>query len=168
MFCIGEYIVYGVNGICRVAGISPSPYDKNDPRTFYHLVPVNNPMGSNIYTPVDNAFVPMRALMTREEIEKLIEKMPEIETLSVPVEKQRRDIYRAAIGTLDPVGYVRVIKTVRERRAQLGAARKHFPITDLEYGRLARHLLCSECALVMGVSEDDADAYLLSSLGEAE
>ena len=168
MFCVGDYIVYGVSGICRVVDISPSPYNKNDARTFYHLVPVNSPTASNIYTPVDNAFVPMRPLMTREDIEKLIEQMPDIETLPVPAEKQRRDIYRAALGSLDPVGYVRVIKTVKERREQLCAARKHFPITDLEYGRLARHLLCSECALVMGVSEADADAYLLSSLGEAE
>ena len=168
MFEIGEHIVYGINGICRVAGIGPSPYDKNDTRTFYLLIPVNNPMSSSIYTPVNNERVPMRRLMTREEIEELIAEMPDIETLTVPVEKQRRDIYRATIGELNPQGYVKVIKTVRRRRAELTAARKHFPMTDLEYGRLAKHLLCSECAHVLGVSEADADAYILSSLGEAE
>ena len=168
MFEIGEFIVYGINGICRVESIGPSPYDKTDPRTFYLLIPVNNPMGSSIYTPVDNDRVPMRRLMTREEIEELIALMPEIETLEVPIEKQRREIYRTTIGALDPKGYVKVIKTVQRRREELTAARKHFPMTDLEYGRLAKHLLCSECAHVMGVSEDAADAYILSSLGEAE
>ena len=63
---------------------------------------------------------------------------------------------------------MKVIKTVQRRREELTAARKHFPMTDLEYGRLAKHLHCSECAHVMGVSEDAADAYILSSLGEAE
>ncbi|MBR7181977.1 MAG: CarD family transcriptional regulator [Clostridia bacterium] len=168
MFEIGEHIVYGINGICRVESIGPSPYDKNDTRTFYLLIPVNNPMCSTIYTPVDNERVPMRRLMTREEIEKLILALPEIETLAVPMEKQRREIYRSTINALDPEGYVKVIKTVNRRRAELTAARKHFPMTDLEYGRLARHLLCSECAHVLGVSETDADAYVLSSLGEAE
>jgi CarD family transcriptional regulator len=168
MFQIGEYIVYGMNGICRVADICPSPYDKTDTRTFYLLIPVHNPMGSSIYTPVCNERVPMRRLMTRDEIEMLIAEMPEIDVLPVPVEKQRREIYRTSIGELDPRGYVRVIKTVNRRRAELSAARKHFPMTDLEYGRLAKHLLCSECAHVMGVSEEDADAYILSSLGEAE
>jgi CarD family transcriptional regulator len=168
MFEIGEYIVYGINGICRVADVCPSPYDKSDTRTFYLLIPVNNPMSSSIYTPVNNDRVPMRRLMTREQIEELIVAMPAIDTLTVPVEKQRREIYRATIGELDPKGYVKVIKTVNQRRAELSAARKHFPMTDLEYGRLAKHLLCSECAHVMGVSEADADAYILSSLGEAE
>lgn len=168
MFEIGDYIVYGINGICRVESIGPSPYDKADTRTFYLLIPVNNPMSSTIYTPVDNERVPMRRLMTREEIEALILALPEIETLTVPIEKQRREIYRTTINALDPEGYVKVIKTVNRRRAELTAARKHFPMTDLEYGRLARHLLCSECAHVLGVSEADADAYVLSSLCEAE
>ena len=168
MFQVGEHIVYGINGICRVAEVGPSPYDKTDPRTFYLLIPVNNPMSSTIYTPVDNERVPMRRLMTKEEIEALITAMPEIETLTVPVEKQRREIYRTVIGGLRPEGYVQVIKTVRRRRAELTAARKHFPVTDLEYGRLAKHLLCSECAHVLGMSEDEADAYIAGRIGEAE
>ena len=48
MFQVGEHIVYGINGICRVAEVGPSPYDKEDKRTFYLLIPVNNPMSSTI------------------------------------------------------------------------------------------------------------------------
>ena len=106
MFQIGDHIVYGINGICRVAEIGPSPYDKSDPRTYYLLIPVNNPMSSTIYTPVDNDRVPMRRLMTREEIDTLMAAIPEIELLTVPVEKQRREIYRTVIGELRPEGYV--------------------------------------------------------------
>ena len=168
MFQVGEHIVYGINGICRVAEIGPSPYDKEDPRTFYLLIPINNPMSSTIYTPVDNERVPMRRLMTKEEIEALIVSIPDIQLLTVPVEKQRREIYRTVIGELRPEGYVQVIKTVRCRRKQLTAARKHFPVTDLEYGRLAKHLLCSECAHVLGMSEDEVDRYISNRLGEAQ
>ena len=168
MFQIGDHIVYGVNGICRVAEIGPSPYDKADPRTFYLLIPVNNPMSSTIYTPVDNDRVPMRALMTEAEIKDLMAAIPTVELLTVPVEKQRREIYRTVIGELDPTGYVKVIKTVRRRRAELTAAHKHFPVTDLEYGRLAQHLLSSECAHVLGITEAEAEAYLLEQLEKAE
>ena len=168
MFDIGEYIVYGINGICRVESLCESPFDKSDTRPYYRLVPVNSTSSSVIYTPVDNDRVPMRRLMTRAQLDELIALMPDIELLTVPVEKERREIYRTTIGALDPKGYVSVIKTVRQRRADLAAARKHFPMTDLEYGRLAKHLLCSEFAQVLGVSEADADAYILTSLGEAE
>lgn len=168
MFGIGECIVYGINGICRVADICPSPYDKTDTRQYYLLIPVNNPSHSSIYIPVDNDRVPMRRLMTKEDIDALICRIPHIDLLSVPVEKQRREIYRTVIGSLEPEGFVQIIKTVKQRRADLTAARKHFPITDLEYGRLAKHLLCSECAHVLGLSEEEADRYIAQRLGEAE
>ena len=106
--------------------------------------------------------------MTKEEINALIEAIPDIETLTVPVEKQRREIYRTVVGALRPEGYVQVIKTVNRRREELAAARKHFPVTDLEYGRLARHLLCSECAHVLGISETEADAYIADRVKKAE
>ncbi len=160
MFAVGEYIVYGINGICRVEEICASPFDATDTRTYYLLVPLNNPMSSTIYTPVDNERVPMRRLMTREEIEKFITVMPDIEILTVPVEKQRREIYRATIGALRPEGYVSVIKTVERRREQLAAAHKHFPVSDIEYGRLARHLLYSELDLVLGIEEQSDEAYI--------
>ena len=168
MFQIGECIVYGTSGICRVMDICASPYDKTDERQYYLLVPLHNPMSSTIYTPVCNDRVPMRRLMTPEEIEALIGRIPEIELLTVPTEKQRREIYRASIGTLEPAGYVRVIKTVRRRRAELAAARKHFPVTDLEYGRLATHLLYSECAHVLGLAEENMEAYFEERLPKAE
>ena len=168
MFEVGEYIVYGTNGICRVEEICKSPYDKTDTRDYYLLIPVNNPMSSTIYTPVDNARVPMRRLMTVEEIDALIGDMPQIELLTVPIEKQRRDLYRSVIGTLSPKGYVQIIKTVHRRREDLTAAHKHFPVTDLEYGRLAKHLLYSECAHVLGLSEDSIEQYIIDRLPQAE
>lgn len=168
MFEIGEHIVYGTSGICRVEEICPSPYDKNDTRTYYLLIPVHNPMGSTIYTPVDNDRVPMRRLMTPEEIDSLIALIPEIGLVQVPVEKQRREIYRTTVFALRPEGYVSVMKTVDRRREELTAARKHFPVSDMEYGRIAKHLLYSECAHVLGLNEDSVEGYIAQKLAVAE
>lgn len=168
MFEIGEHIVYGTSGICRVADVCALPYDRTDTRTYYLLVPTHNPMGSTIYTPVDNDRVPMRRLMTAEQVEALICAIPDIGELVVPMEKQRREIYRSTIYELRPEGYVSVIKTVRRRQEQLAAARKHFPVTDMEYGRLAKHLLYSECAHVLGLAEDGMEAYIADRLPQAE
>ncbi len=168
MFEVGEYIVYGTSGICRVAEICASPYDKTDTRTYYLLIPKNNPMGSTIYTPVNNEHVPMRRLMTAAQIDALIDAIPEIALLSVPIEKQRREVYRMTLGALRPEGYISLIKTVHRRRAELTAARKHFPTSDLEYGRLAKQLLYSECAHVLGLAEDAMESYIEARLGKAE
>ena len=168
MFEIGEHIVYGTSGICRVEEICPSPHDKADERLFYLLVPVHNPMSATIYTPVDNDRVPMRRLMSPQEIEALILAIPEIGELEVPQEKQRRELYRSTVASLCPRGYVCVMKTVEGRRVSLGAAHKHFPVSDMEYGRLARQMLYSELSHVLGVPMEDVEAYIAARLPRAE
>ena len=167
MFTPGEHIIYGLNGICRVEHVGSSPYNAEDTRVYYLLIPLAG-ASSSILTPVDNDRVPMRRLMTREELDALIGEMPTIEPLVVPIEKKRREVYHETVRALDPRGYVQVIKTVRQRRAELTAAHKHFPVTDLEYGQLARHLLFSECAHVLGLDEKGAEDYIRSRLPAAE
>ena len=41
-------------------------------------------------------------------------------------------------------------------------------MTDLEYGRLAKHLLHSECAHVLGLSENEMEDYIVAQLAAAE
>jgi hypothetical protein len=60
------------------------------------------------------------------------------------------------------------MKTVDRRREELTAARKHFPVSDMEYGRIAKHLLYSECAHVLGMAEDCVEGYIAKKLGLAE
>ena len=67
MFSIGEYVVYGVEGVCRVeeAGkLKVAGLDKN--RAYYRLRPYYH--DGTIYTPVDGKAV-MRPVLTREELE---------------------------------------------------------------------------------------------------
>ncbi len=79
MFSVGEYIVYGVEGVCRVeeAGkLKVAGLDKN--RAYYRLRPYYH--DGTIYTPVDGKAV-MRPVLTREELERLHPRLPDLETL---------------------------------------------------------------------------------------
>ena len=81
MFSIGEYVVYGVEGVCRVeeAGkLKVAGLDKN--RAYYRLRPYYH--DGTIYTPVDGKAV-MRPVLTREELERLLPRLPELEPLGV-------------------------------------------------------------------------------------
>ena len=54
MFEVGEYVVYGVKGVCRIEDITHidiSGADKN--RLYYVLAPVGDGNG-RIYAPTDN------------------------------------------------------------------------------------------------------------------
>ena len=61
MFAVGDLVVYGGEGVCRVESIGPSGlrYDGGD-KTYYHLAPLYR--SGTVMTPVDTA-VMMRPII---------------------------------------------------------------------------------------------------------
>ena len=167
MFSIGDYMVYGINGVCLVQDICASPFDKKDTRTFYLLNPLGASAGSVIYTPTNNEQVPMRPLMTRERAQELIEQMPGITPLEIPMEKMRREIYRQVMHSCDPVEYVRLIKTVYQRRMDMIQQHKRLSETDSDFERNAKLSLYHELAVVLDVQFAEVEPYLISKLETA-
>lgn len=167
MFSIGDYMVYGINGVCRVQDICASPFDKKDTRTFYLLKPLGASEGSVIYTPTDNAQVLMRPLMTKEQAAELIERMPGLEPLEVPMEKMRRDLYRQAMQSCDPEQYVRLIKTVYRRRMDMIQQHKRLSETDSDFERNAKLSLYHELSVVLDVKFAEVEQYLIDRLETA-
>ena len=167
MFSIGDYMIYGVNGVCLIEDICASPFDKKDTRTFYMLRPLGATAGSVIYTPTDNAQVPMRPLMSREDAEQLIDQIPLVPLLEVPVEKLRREVYRQAMQSCNPMEYVRLIKTVHVRRAEMIRQHKRLSETDSDFERNAKLSLYHELAVVLGVQYAEVEPYLASRVQSA-
>ena len=161
MFKIGEHIVYGTNGVCRVTDVCPSPFDKNDTRTYYTLKPINGPAEAVIYTPVDNDRVPMRSLMSAEEVRGLLLRIPTIPDLPIPTEKARRDAYRAAMIAGSPDSYVSLIKTVWGRRTELSASGRRLPEFEMEYDGVARKHLYTELSVVLGLPFEEMEDYII-------
>ncbi len=167
MFAVGDYMVYGINGVCLVQDICASPFDKKDTRTFYMLKPLGASAGSVIYTPTDNVQVAMRPLMTRNQAEELIGLLPVIAPLEVPAEKMRRDIYRQTMQSCDPVQYVRLIKTVRRRRADMLAQHKRLSETDSDFERNAKLSLYHELSVVLEKPYAEIEPYMIEKLETA-
>ena len=168
MFEIGEHIVYGTNGVCLVTDICPSPFDKRDERMYYVLKPISGPVAAVIYTPVDNDRVPMRRLLSAEQIEGLLSRIPSIPPLSIAVEKTRRDTYRAAMSAADPDVYVSLIKTVLDHRAEIAITGRRLPDFEIEYDTLAKRHLYTEISVILGLSMDEMDAYIAKYIEASE
>lgn len=77
MFSVGEYIIYGVEGVCMVeeAGrLKVSGLNKN--RDYYRLRPYYH--GGTIYTPVDGKAA-MRPVLTRAELDGLLPRLRQMD-----------------------------------------------------------------------------------------
>ena len=167
MFCVGDYIMYGKCGVCKLTDICRSPFDAKDTKQYYELRPISN-VTSVIYTPVDNDKIMLRKLMDKDDAQKFLDRVASIAPLTVENEKKRRDIYKEAIADLYPDGYVSVIRTVYERRRAFEAARRHITDADSEFESLAKRSLFGELSIVLGIPVEQVEQTIFGIISESE
>ena len=94
MFKIGDLIVYGNTGVCRVEDIgAPALTGANGDKDYYTLSPYYG-RNSRIYTPCDNDKVVMRPVISKQEANDLIGGIDEIGLLEITDEKKREETYK--------------------------------------------------------------------------
>lgn len=163
----GDMIVYGNSGVCEVKDTCAAPFaNMNQGTLYYVLKPLGSRDGSMIYSPMNNQSVNMRNLMTREEAERFIDRIPSISPIIIENEKNRKLLYKQAMEMGIPEGNVSVIKTVYNRRKQLLNTRKRLPDVDSDYERMAKHCLYSELSVSLDIPYSDVEEYIISAVGE--
>ena len=68
MFCVGDIVVYGAHGLCKVDGIGPLPMKFADKSKRYYTLHTCKQPSMTIYAPVDNQTVVIKGLHDRHEI----------------------------------------------------------------------------------------------------
>lgn len=164
MFEIGEYVVYGSKGVCRIEDITHidiSGVDKE--RLYYVLGPLGDANGK-IYAPTDNPKIVMRKVITKEAAEQLIQELPEIELLWVPDDKQREAKYKEALHTCDYRAWVSIVKTLYLRKKERTAQGKKITALDERYMKAAENELYSELSLILNVPKESMEEYIKERL----
>ena len=71
MFKINDYIMYGTTGVCQVSDITKEAIGDFKLKEYYVLTPIytNNTI---IKVPIDNNKIPMRKIMSKEDISNII------------------------------------------------------------------------------------------------
>lgn len=150
MFEIGEFVIYGFNGICRVQDITHLDIAGSEKdRLYYLLTPLGN-AGSKVYIPVDNDKITVRKVLTDKEAWKLIDEIPDIDEMWVQNDKQREGVYKNALRTCDCRELVRIIKTSYIRKQERLKQGKKATATDDKYLKQAKDNLYSELAFAIG------------------
>ncbi|MDD6656359.1 MAG: CarD family transcriptional regulator [Lachnospiraceae bacterium] len=168
MFEVGEYIMCGGHGVCRVVDITGNPIDRLDKeRKYYILEPVFE-KGSTIYTPVNNEKVLMRKIMDEKDAKELIGHIPEIETVWIKEEKSREQMYKEAIRTYDCQSLVRIIKTLYLRKMDRVSQGKKVLSSDEHYLRKAEELLYSEMSIALSIPKENVEEYITEEINKAK
>ncbi len=155
MFQVGDYIVYGSNGICRVEEITHPDIAGSTPDKLYYVLVPEKTRDSRLFCPTDNNRVVLRSVITAEEAKALLEEVKEIEPLRIQSERQRDDTYKKAMKSCDLRQCVQMIKALLIRKEEREANGKKVTVTDERYMKLAEDGLYSELALAMGIDREE-------------
>lgn len=160
MFKIGEYVVYGMIGVCKVEEIGPMNLSGIDSdKEYYTLLPLYT-KGSRVYTPVDNQKVIMRAVISKSDVCSLIDEMRDVEQIEVADDKHRELAYKESLKACDCRELVRIINTVQKRKEERLAQGKKMSACDERYLKAAQEGLYGEFAISLKIEKDEVEEYI--------
>lgn len=169
MFEIGEFIVYGNNGVCRVDDVGHISLVAGIPkdRIYYTLTPIYQ-KGSTIYTPVDNERVVMRQVISGIQALELLNELEDIELLNVENEKERESVYNKTLQSCECRDFIKIIKTVYTRMQKRQAEGKKMTNSDRKYFKLAEEGLHGELAVALDIEKNAVSALIAEKTGNEE
>lgn len=165
MFEVGSLMIYDTTGVCKVLeiGVPEGLPVANKDRKYYKLEPVFGK--GTIFIPVDTK-VFMRPVISREEAEELIRKIPEIQEDICDTHnlKALEDHYKASLMTHECEDLVQLIKTVYTKKQNLEKSGKKTGKTDQQYMKRAKQLLYEELSIALDIPVGDVEAYITRTI----
>lgn len=164
MFAVGDYVVHGNSGVCRVEAVQTMDGIGTDKkRKYYTLVPVYS-SGSKLFVPTDSTRVVTRSVMTKQEAQRLLREWNEIETLWVDNDKKREEIYKEALRSCDTRQWVKLIKTSYQRNQARMKRGKKATTSDERYLHMAEDNLFGELAIPLEMTKGEAQLYFIKQI----
>lgn len=166
MYQIGETVLYGTEGVCRIGGTQEMKVGGKK-KPYYVLKPVYRE-GATVFVPMDNDALlsKMRRVLSAEEIDAILRSAAEEELLWIDDPNERKQEYSRILTCGDRRELVRLIRTLYLRRQELRAVGKHLRSGDDQLLRDAEKLLNDELALVLNIPQHEVPEYIRSLLEE--
>ncbi len=162
MFSVGEYVVYGKTGVCLVEGRCEKEIIKNKKTLYYELKPIYAE-NSVIYAPVESNKVFIRPLISREEADDLISRIPEI-TEAAEERLLTKEEYEEKISSHNPEELIRLTFKLYNKKKSALENRKKPGFIDEKYMALAEKLLFGELAAALDIQPENVKKYISEKL----
>ncbi len=160
MYQVGDFIVYGMSGVCKVLEIGSMNLSGIDSdKLYYTLLPVYT-KGSRVFTPVDNQKVIMRPVISKTEACRLIDNMQSLKLIEADDDKHREAAYKEALKSCDCREWVRIINTTKQRKQERLSQGKKMSACDERYLKQAQDSLFGELALTLKIEKNEVEDYI--------
>ncbi len=158
MLKIGEKVVYGKTGVCIVEGQCEKEIVRNQKRLYFILKPLGSE-NNTIFAPAEGNKVFIRPIITKEEADELILRIPEITQSSEGIELDKEQ-YEAMIATHNCEDLIGLTFRLYNKKKNALENRKKPGFVDERYMALAEKLLFGELAASLEIPFDEVKNYI--------
>ena len=165
MFKVNDVIIYGTQGVCQIVGIEEKTVS-GVKKNYFVIKPIHD-CGSTIFAPTDNEHVlrKMRRLLSKEEINKLIDSMPDEDMVWIRNDNDRKEYYRKILASGDHMELIKMIKAIYTHKKHREAEGKRLHMIDEHFFKDAEHILYNEFQYVLNLnSKDELMTYIFSRI----
>ena len=160
MYQVGDAVLYGNNGICRIREITrmESCGTVDD---FYVLKPVSSE-ATTVFVPLtsDVLLSRMHPLLSPEQMRELLGGIDDSAPIWVENENQRKILFREIMNSGDRLAIFRVYLTLRHLREEREKKGKHLRVSDERAYRETERIFFDELLLVLGWSREECSEFL--------
>lgn len=168
MYQVGDLIIYGSHGVCRVEAVGTFDIPGFDDGRIYYTLHLLY-QECRIFIPTDTG-VFIRPVITYEEAQKLIASIPSIKE-AVDSNGDHRfweGYYKKSLQTHECLDLLKIIKTIYTKSAIAEEQGRKLGQMDERYMKKAEDLLDGEFAVALGIPKENVRGYIESKLNELE
>jgi len=156
MFQVGDYLVYK-RDVCKVQEIKEKYINDTN---YYVLIPRKDP---SLKLEIPTNSVAIRSLITKEEIEKVIQMIPNIDLIPAN-DKNLEGEYKKLLNSGTPEDLIKIIKTTYLRNKERLENKKKIGDKDHHYFEMAEYDLYGEFSIVLDLSLEETKKYITSKV----
>ena len=161
MYKENDYLVYKKD-VCKVKEIKKNIINGLD---YYILIPIDD-NSLTINVPTDNRMGWLRKIITKEETEKLINNIPNIEPLKNIDDKYIERTYKDLIYNGTHEDLIKIIKTSYIRNKDRENNNKKLSDKDTKYFKQAEKYLYNELSISLEMTFEETKQYIINKVNE--
>ena len=153
MFKINDVVVYGSQGVCEIVDIEEKKIDGTS-KCYFVLKPIAD-RGATSYVPTWNekAWGKMRKVLTKKDIDALIDAMPTKVPTWIANENERKETYKKILASGDQAAIISMVQALFAHKKEREADGKRLHMSDEHFMKDAEQLLYNEWQYVLNVDK---------------
>ena len=164
MFQINDVVVYGAQGVCKIVGTQEQKIDGAN-KIYFVLKPADD-RGATFYvlTWNEKALDKMRKVMTKQDVDALIDSMPSKKPAWIENENKRKETYKRILSGGNQAEIISMIQAIYLHKKEREADGKRLHISDEHFMKDAEQLLYNEWQYVLNVDKAGLMAYIFKRI----